>query len=321
MLHTLRHHAALGISLAASALLHVIAAALLSQAVVGGYPVPEVADARARAENDPIRLGIDRSEAVSVNWLGFETPTEHAGPESEVEQSAMELAHAQETEPESGDEGEADPSPTPPPSIADRRVAEAALRALESARASALALAEAIAAAIEGPFELAKADEPAPPDSRQPAPSSEALAPPARAATPARGSLAEPADGRAPIITDKESIATALRNAPSVVPGRVLAAQGLEIQTRRPRWSRLTLLTRRPANPIVQITFGRDGRVRRAGFLSDGEVIFGTGFDDVDEPLLSAIFLWTARGQPLERLPADDPEAGLTIEVRVILLS
>ncbi|MFM9997082.1 MAG: hypothetical protein ACKVU4_14935 [Phycisphaerales bacterium] len=322
MLQANGHHAVLGISLAASAVLHLVAATLLSRAVIGGPADLPGGDARARAVADPIPLGIEHSDAVAVNWLGFESATEHGGPESEVEQSAMALAP--EANPEAGDEGAADTS-APPPPIADRRTAVAALRAIDSARAAVLALADALSAAIEGLPESARADDRTPPDPSAPpgavsAPTTDAVPSLAARARP-RGSASDQSDARAAVVTDKESIASALRDAPSVAPGRVLAAEGLEIQTRRPRWSRVTQLTRSPANPVVQITFGRDGSVRRAGFLSDGAVVFGSGFQDVDEPLLSAIFLWTARGEALDRLPPDDPEAGVTIRVRVILLS
>jgi hypothetical protein len=104
------------------------------------------------------------------------------------------------------------------------------------------------------------------------------------------------------ITSDRESIAAAVRDAPTVRPGRVLAAQGLEIQTRTPRWTYTTMMTRRPRNPTVEIAFGADGRVRHADFVRDGAKVFNTGFEDVDEPLLSAIYTWTAKGKPISDL-------------------
>ena len=47
----------------------------------------------------------------------------------------------------------------------------------------------------------------------------------------------------------------------------VLAAEGLEILTRRPPFAITTQLLLRPRNPTVSVTFGRDGLVRRYGDL------------------------------------------------------
>jgi hypothetical protein len=103
----------------------------------------------------------------------------------------------------------------------------------------------------------------------------------------------------------------------TAVPGRPLAAAGLDITTVRPRWSISTRATRDPANPTVSITFGRSGNVIRA------EITRGSGFADVDGPLLTAIYRWTAKGEPLRRLPprsdTAEPEPGVTITLRVML--
>ncbi len=256
--------------------------------------------------DDPLRPGIVESDAQTPNWLGFETPTEHAAPESAIEQSAMALEEERRREEEER--------------AAER---EEGLRALV---ASAMSLAEAWADAARA---MATAE-----DSPHGLPvvesvgggegvAGQAVAPgaaPVPAAVERDGASSEGAEDSSPgIITDKEALAAALKSAPTVTPGRVLAAEGLEISTRRPQWSRTVQLTARPRNPVIWITFGRNGRVLRAGFLSDGERVFDTGDQSVNEPLMNAVYRWTAKGKAIEALP-DEPEAGVTIRVRVLLI-
>lgn len=118
---------------------------------------------------------------------------------------------------------------------------------------------------------------------------------------------------------DREALAAAIRAAPAVRPGQVVAGQGLEILTRQPRWSTTTVLTHRPRNPVVEIVFDREGRVRRAQFVRDGQRVYNTGYEDVDQPLLSAIYAWQARGRVLAELPPDDPDAGAKVILTILL--
>jgi hypothetical protein len=143
-----------------------------------------------------------------------------------------------------------------------------------------------------------------PDDTQAPSPQAGAL--------PAAGpSGADPARGE---VTDRESVALSVRRAPAVrlVEGRVQAAEGLEIQTRRPRWTNTVIATRNPRTPTVEIVFGADGRVRRAAFVSDGATVYSTGFEDVDQPLLNAVYGWTARGKAIDELEEDG-------EVRILI--
>jgi hypothetical protein len=157
------------------------------------------------------------------------------------------------------------------------------------------------------------------PPSSPPPPPPPPPTPPAPAPQRSPAAAVKPAPGKPGIASERESIATALRNATLVRPGQVVASKGLEIATREARWTITTQMTRRPRNPTVSITFGRDGRVKRADFLSEGERRYSTGFEDVDQPLLNAIFSWTARGEPLRALPSGDPEAGVTVVLTIVL--
>jgi hypothetical protein len=113
--------------------------------------------------------------------------------------------------------------------------------------------------------------------------------------------------------SESESIAVSIQETLEVRPGKPAAVEGLEITTVRPRWNVGTRLTANPRNPVVKIVFGRDGAVRDAAFNGGG-----TGFSSVDEPLLDAIYSWTAKGEKLDALP-DREEASITINMRILL--
>jgi hypothetical protein len=270
-----------------------------------------------------IRPGIERSDAETENWLGFETPTEHSGPESTVEQSAMTLAEERSDEPERTDEEVEEPESAGRSPDEE----EAARRALlASARGLAEALAEALRDAMAQEGAPAEDDSGVLPQRLPEVPAAEVIedagAPDAGQSASAHDTPgSESADSGPGVLTDKEAVAAALKAAPRVVPGRVVAAEGLEISTRRPQWSRTTLSTTHPRNPVVWITFGRDGRVRRAGFLRYGDQAFDTGYPSVDEPLINAVYRWTAKGKALDDLPRDKPDAGVTIRVWVVLVN
>lgn len=232
-----------------------------------------------------IRLGIERSPHRTIAWLGFIDPTEHLAPDREVEQSAL--------------------SPLPPAAlVADPAAArsEAVARLLnelaaragpaldrwyEPRREALIAILQAAAGALQA---QAAESEPAEPVVVQ--------APPV---TPA-------------IESPKEADASAKDEPLEYRNGRVAAGEGLDITTVRPRWALSTRITASPGNPVVIVEFARDGRVRSAVFEG-----LGSGFESVDGPLLDAIYAWRARGERLEALPQDDPDAVLTVRIRVHL--
>ncbi len=150
------------------------------------------------------------------------------------------------------------------------------------------------------------------------------LAPPANPKPPSPPSvdtekrLAKPqrvSGDRPGVMSDRESVAAAMKEAINVRPGRPAAAEGLEIKTTNPRWSVTTQLTASPRNPVVWIAFGRNGKVIDADFLN-GEK---TGSGSVDEPLLHAIFTWRAKGVALDELPEADPKAAVRVVLRITL--
>lgn len=96
----------------------------------------------------------------------------------------------------------------------------------------------------------------------------------------------------------KQVDASALEDSTEVRPGRPIAAKGLEITTRRPQFSKVTRVVAYPENPVLEAKFVRDGTVRSVRLLKS------SGFPDVDQPVIDAVFAWTAKGEALRKLPA-----------------
>ena len=88
----------------------------------------------------------------------------------------------------------------------------------------------------------------------------------------------------------------------------------MKIKTTPPQWSITTLAASYARNPVVAITFGKNGKVLKAGFVR-GQT---AGSPDVDGPLMDAIHEWRAEGEPLQKL-SDKPDAGITIIMRITL--
>lgn len=138
------------------------------------------------------------------------------------------------------------------------------------------------------------------------------------------GNANTPGEGdavRVGIRSDKESPASALKRALKYRPGKPVAVQGLELATVEPRFPVSVRLTSNPRNPVLVIHFDRKGVVTRADFLKDEKkgTIYNTGEPAVDEPLRTAIFQWRAKGEELLRIPADNPDATVSIVMEIVL--
>jgi hypothetical protein len=97
-------------------------------------------------------------------------------------------------------------------------------------------------------------------------------------------------------------------------PGTPLAGKGVRIATSMPRFSVTARATLSPKNPLIVVRFKRDGVVAKA-FFAPGQ---GTGYEEVDGPLLDAVYRWKASGTSLLELPANDPTAVAEFKVRWI---
>ena len=93
--------------------------------------------------------------------------------------------------------------------------------------------------------------------------------------------------------------------------GRVTARDGLEVLPARPRFSHTVRFTTLPRNPMVRVTFNRAGRVTKAEFVRGRS----TGYPEVDGPLLTAMYRWTARGAKLREIGP----TGVTMTFKVLL--
>jgi hypothetical protein len=144
--------------------------------------------------------------------------------------------------------------------------------------------------------------EPEPPLPDQPqAPQQQAPAQP-RAAEKPRPTAAPKDEREAPPVSRNEGF--------KVQPGQVVARQGLEVRTAVPRFSIVALAsTRVNTNPLVELTFDKAGKVIAARFVR------GTGFDNIDGPILASLYRWTAVGDALDRV--DDQ---FTIQIKILLV-
>lgn len=154
---------------------------------------------------------------------------------------------------------------------------------------------------------------PVPSEPRPPVPPQPIVAPgassPASASTPGPRGKDSVGDGE---ISDSESDATSVVSVPPSVwkNGRPIAAKGLTIKTRKPRFTILTLVTTNPRNPVVEVKFDREGKP--AGY----RLVVRSGFDDIDGPILDAVAAWRAAGKELEKL---GPRDAVTVRIKLLL--
>ncbi|MEO1715636.1 MAG: hypothetical protein AAFR76_00875 [Planctomycetota bacterium] len=282
----------LAAALVASVMLHLLVAAL----VVGSSEANAGFESRLESPAvDEVTPGIAESGAVTVSWIGFSDPTPHTGLEAETEQAQV-----------SPDAGEA-----------AREALTAAQQAVQDAAENAADAAEAIrdrvAPVLERGTVLAEAlrDQAIVAARRQ-----EAQAAAERAAA-ARAARAAEEGSQDAIPDERDAVATASEAQLVYTAGQPLARQGLQIATVRPVFDAATrVLELRAARrqPVVAISFARDGTVSGVEFVGGG-----TGIRSIDEPIKTAVFRWTARGSDLDELPAGDPDAAVTVQIRFSL--
>lgn len=282
----------IAVALLASALLHLGAAALLVASPAAGTRFDQ---GHASAEELAVTPGIAASQAVTVSWIGFTEPTPHSAPEADSDQAQV-----------SPDAGES-----------AREMTQAAHASVEQARQAAEQAAqdvrERVAPMLERGAVLAEAlhDQAVVAVRRQEAEEAAARAAQARAAREAAEG------GRNALPDEREAAATSTQSEMVYQAGQPLAREGLEIVTVRPVFDAATrVLDLRAARrqPVVAISFARDGSVRSVTFANGG-----TGIRSIDEPIKTAVFRWTARGSDLAALPADDPEAAVIVRIRFSL--
>lgn len=289
----------LALSVALHAVIGVAAVAWIQPA---GLSVDRTASLELVEPLDREKLGVDRSDAVTITWLGFSKPTEHSGALSEVEQSQLEIAETPEVLPNAPAETSASVAPTLAEEVAPQQEqpsesiieqAEAVRESIETAVADAAATLRPLLDGL-----LALAARPAPLEK----------APPTTTAT--TGDTGESTTN--PGGANREADATTIETI-DARPGQVVAARGLEIVTIRPKFQTITRFTAWPHNPEVSIEFGVGGKVTSARFQPGRS----TGHSEVDQALLDAIYQWRARGPRIDSLTGSRPP--VVINMRILM--
>lgn len=155
----------------------------------------------------------------------------------------------------------------------------------------------------------AQPQQPAPPQPQDPSqpqvpPASQAPPGAGGASTPAPSGVIGPGDGPgrpdAGQRSDRESDATSVINVPPEKwrTGAPIAHKGVEILTRRPELPILTRLTTRPLHPVADLFFDNQGKPVSV------KIVQSSGYpDDIDQPVIDALYRWRAKGSQLARLP------------------
>ncbi|MCC6283849.1 MAG: hypothetical protein IT439_00900 [Phycisphaerales bacterium] len=280
--------------------------------VVMGAPRPPAPPRAALPESPsppaepPVRLGVRESEHVTMTWLGFQRPTPHDARRSITEQPLLALASPAGTL-SAAESASAPPAPTPP--APDAAPQPPSPRPSEAISPAAPPPSRWLADAAERLLPILKSLAEAPPAPPAAPPADPPGAPAAPLSSESATSPAEPQPGN----SNSESEAAAKTDPISWKPGQTAAAQGLEIETRVPAHLSIPaeLLSAR-IKPVFNLSFGRDGAVRYV------EVVRSSGNVNVDEPWVSALYRWRAKGPALDALDPAKPDAVVTIQIQVL---
>ncbi len=122
------------------------------------------------------------------------------------------------------------------------------------------------------------------------------------------------ASGRPGEKSDRETDAAAKTEALVWSPGRPLAAEGVEFHPAAGAWSITTRRTTRPRDALVTIEFNMRGDVVHADFVPGR----GTGYQEVDGPLISSLYDWRISGSRLDALRRADPDQTVSFTIRIV---
>ena len=285
------------VALIASVAVHLLLGYLLVRGGVDPARMAAAAEEQSQL-SIPVKLGIERSQAVTPNWLGFETPTPNVAQPSPVEQS--QLTRAQGT--------------------ALDNLARTMSAQVQAASSQAMADAQRVLEAFRA--ELAKAaaqaerntprpqPDPQPASETPPQPHAEPQTEPRSEPTEAQDDQQEGSPGLQDTrAADASSVPVEMRRSEL---GQVVAGKGLKINTTRLRLTDLQRAMGRPPSPLVEIFFDHTGKVSRAR-IPEGR---GTGRADVDNALINAIYEWTAEGDRIGALGEADPP--LLVRMRIL---
>ncbi len=292
-------------------------------------PQPEAHTPQFPPEPPRVRLGLEEApESDSKAWLGTLKPgTNETNNTTEVDQAAL--------SPEPGNRGEAGASgiPTPAPQAEQTREAPAkdgtgapgdSPQIVETPQKPQPALTQGgrpnqdlgdlapLPPTPKGPS-VAPGSDPESRQAREQRDASNTNATPVRTTVPGGGGTGLRPGETSP--AEAEAATTKPVEIRANGQSHVLAARGLEVRTRSPSFSHTTRFSLPGTRPLVRVAFGRDGKVKEAAFAPGRK----TGRDDIDQPLLDAIYQWTASGKPLKELPQHDPKARVELTFSIIL--
>lgn len=261
-----------------------------------------------KARQNP-RLGQRESNRQTVAWISHKAYQQMIAPQGRTEQPALQ----EQAEPSQGPP-ELDPTPPvprPEPRETARRPAgePPVIDSLGAARPTQ-GLPQTPTEAGELTFRPEPVKEPGPATqpttanaSRQGGRRGERQTRAKQPRLPSRPTAAPKSDKESPTPTQIQPPKQRIR------PGGVIAAEGIEIKTKAPRFSAIAKLTV-PINPRVAVTFDPSGEVIDAKFLRS------TGYDNVDSPILNSLYQWKATGPRVEA--SDRP---FTITINILLRS
>lgn len=309
-----RERSILILSLAASVAVHLAAAALLATrpgesprhaALAFDAPLAEAVE----HEEDHDRPGIDASQATSITWIGFDEYREHLAEASTIDQPELAVEPAAEEPPGSLD------------GMMEASLVQGAGEALDASGGAAPA-----ADAMEPPVQPMQSPLVSAVDTQ--APEAGIMGPPApsqsevhasqggsvpypEGAQASRSVMAGPAPEPG-VESDRESQASSVLTAAWKKLGQPIAGEGIEVFTRKPRFTKYTSIVGAMRDPIVRVHFRRDGRVDKV------ELVRSSGNPDVDRPVLDALYQWRAVGKRLESLPSESSRS-IAMDFRILM--
>jgi len=126
--------------------------------------------------------------------------------------------------------------------------------------------------------------------------------------------------GKDGIVSEKESSASIIKRSEKISYkdlNKPIVGKGFEIITVNPKFPASVRFTELPNNPVLIIRFDGRGRVVKVSFLKEKKREYNTGVTSVDEPLVSAVYQWRAKGKQIEALTIGDPESYIEIPMRI----
>ncbi len=287
----------------------------------------------ANPEDDLVKPGLEKGSDAGMAWIGYEEFEEHIARHAETDQAAFtDKAPSGGGAPAVGAPTAAPPSPTPELATTPEQPAPAQPAPPQPPAPppppptpAEIPNVPVVAEGLGGTLPIIPAETPKPAPEQPPLQAAapvEPQLPPSKPTTASSGAAqAAPAPGNpgagapsqdtgAP--SETESDATSIIDAPPSKwrNGKPLAAKGLEIITKKPELPILTRLTTSPANPICEILFGKDGKPVTC------RILVSSGSEDVDGPVLDALYRWRAKGSQLDKL---GPGKTARFRVRFIL--